>query len=56
METNPFIGDVVPLKNERSAFRRRVGDWGGFFDVYPDRRLVEVIEIARRTTTTYRGR
>ena len=56
MASDPFTGDIERLKDERAAFRRRVGDWRIFFDVYPDRRLVEVVDIRRRTTTTYRRR
>jgi len=56
MEANPFAGDVASLQHQPTAFRRRVGDWRIFFDVYPDRRLVEVVDIRRRTTTTYRRR
>ena len=56
MENGPFVGDVAPLTHQPTAFRRRVGDWRIFFDVYPARRLVEVREIKRRTTTTYRRR
>jgi len=56
MSTNPFVGDVASLRNERSAFRRRVGDWRIFFDAYPENRLVVVVAVERRTTTTYRNR
>jgi mRNA-degrading endonuclease RelE of RelBE toxin-antitoxin system len=56
MEQDPFSGDVIPLTNERSAFRRRVGDWRIFFDVYRERTLVEVTDIERRSSTTYRKR
>ena len=56
MEIDPFAGDVERLRNQPSAFRRRVGDWRIFFDVEPDKRLVEVTAIERRTTTTYRKR
>ena len=56
MEQDPFAGDVIPLTNERTAFRRHIGDWRIFFDVYRDQHLVEVTDIDRRTTTTYRKR
>jgi mRNA-degrading endonuclease RelE of RelBE toxin-antitoxin system len=56
MTTDPFSGDVPPLKNQSSAFRRRVGNWRIFFDVSHDQRLVEVTSIERHTTTTYRKR
>ena len=56
MEEDPFGGDVVRLHHERAAFRRRIGDWRILFDVDPEQRLVDVREILRRTTTTYRHR
>lgn len=56
MREDPVAGDVVHLKNESAAWRRRVGDWRILFDLYPDRRLVDVVDIRRRTTTTYRKR
>ncbi len=54
MELDPFAGDVIPLTNEQTAFRRRVGDWRIFFDVDRALQRVEVADIQRRTTTTYR--
>ena len=33
MGSDPFTGDIERLKDERAAFRRRVGDWRIFFDV-----------------------
>jgi len=56
MEHEPFTGDIQSLKNQPTAWRRRVGDWRIFFDVYPEQRLVDVVDIDRRTTTTYRRR
>jgi mRNA-degrading endonuclease RelE of RelBE toxin-antitoxin system len=56
MQRNPFSGDVARLKDQPTAFRRRVGEWRIFFDVEPDYRIVDVTAIERRTTTTYRKR
>ena len=56
MSEHPFQGDIQHLKNQLSAFRRRVGDWWILFDPDPDRHLVVVTAIERRTTTTYRRR
>jgi len=53
MRTNPFSRDIIKLKNEPAAWRRRVGNYRIFFDVYPDEALVDVVDIMRRTTTTY---
>ncbi|MBI4589624.1 MAG: hypothetical protein HY725_12365 [Candidatus Rokubacteria bacterium] len=56
MESDPFGGDVERLRNQPTTFRRRVGDWRIFFDVYREVRVVAVRYIERRTTTTYRRR
>lgn len=56
MESDPFAGDIERLHNQATAFRRRVGDWRIFFDVYAEIRLVRVRYLKRRTTTTYRRR
>ena len=56
MERDPFSGDAQRLHTQLTAFRRRVGDWRIFFDVYPESRLVRARYIERRTTTTYRRR
>jgi mRNA-degrading endonuclease RelE of RelBE toxin-antitoxin system len=53
MEENPFQGDVRKLQGGLEGFRRRVGDWRIFFDVYPEQRRVVVTAIERRTSTTY---
>jgi mRNA-degrading endonuclease RelE of RelBE toxin-antitoxin system len=53
MEENPFQGDVRKLRGGREGFRRRVGDWRIFFDVYPEEHRVVVTAIERRTSTTY---
>jgi mRNA-degrading endonuclease RelE of RelBE toxin-antitoxin system len=53
MQQNPFSGDIVRLTSERSTWRRRVGAYRMFFDVYPEQRHIDVVEIARRTSTTY---
>jgi mRNA-degrading endonuclease RelE of RelBE toxin-antitoxin system len=54
MRADPFTGDVVHLKNAEAAYRRRVGDYRILFDVFRERRHVDVVAILRRTTTTYR--
>lgn len=53
MQQNPLSGDILPLKSERATWRRRVGAYRIFFDVYPERQHVDVVDIARRTSTTY---
>jgi mRNA interferase RelE/StbE len=51
MEQDPFSGDIVRLKAQPVAWRRRVGDWRILFDV-EERRRVLVHDVLRRTSTT----
>ena len=53
MEENPLRGDIRKLKGGRDGFRRRLGDWRIFFDIYPEERRVVVTGIGRRASTTY---
>jgi mRNA interferase RelE/StbE len=53
MRAGPFHGDIVRLKAERTAWRRRVGNYRIFFDVDINGRVIDVVEISRRTSTTY---
>jgi len=53
MKENPFSGDIVRLKGQLSGWRRRIGNYRMFFDVYPEHALVDVTHIERRTSSTY---
>ena len=50
---NPFVGDVARLKSQPAAWRRRVGNYRIFFDVFPEELRIDIVEISRRTSTTY---
>jgi mRNA-degrading endonuclease RelE of RelBE toxin-antitoxin system len=53
MEQDPFSGDIVRLKAQPTAWRRRVGNWRILFDIVPEKGQVLVHDIVRRTSTTY---
>jgi len=53
MQADPFQGDIVRLKAQPTAWRRRVGSWRILFDVDFSSRTVVVHDILRRTSTTY---
>jgi len=55
MRRDPFAGDVSRLQGQ-TTFRRRVGNWRIFFDAYPRTHTLEVTDVLRRTSTTYRKR
>ena len=51
MEADPFSGDVKRL--QPPAWRRHVGNYRIFYDLYLDERRIVVTAIRRRTSTTY---
>ena len=54
MTDDPFTGDVTSLKGPyHGLFRRRVGSWRLIFELDPERRLVLVHDILRRSSHTY---
>lgn len=53
LQFNPFAGDIVKLKGEDNSWRRRVGDFRIFFEVFNDRRIILIQEIRRRGSNTY---
>ena len=53
IQDDPFSGDITRLKAHPTVWRRRVGNYRIFFDLYPETLMVVVVAIKRRTSTTY---
>ena len=53
MREDLFRGDIVRLKNQPTAWRRRVGNYRILFDIDPEQMVIDVVEVGRRTSTTY---
>jgi mRNA-degrading endonuclease RelE of RelBE toxin-antitoxin system len=53
MQEDPFQGDIKRLKGQPTAWRRRVGSYRILYDLYVDQRLIVVVGIVRRSSTTY---
>ena len=53
MRSNPYSGDIKFLKGTTGALRRRVGSWRVLFEVDQSKRVVVILGVKRRTTTTY---
>ncbi|MBM3260922.1 hypothetical protein FJY93_00720 [Candidatus Kaiserbacteria bacterium] len=51
---NPFLGDIQKMKGKDNVWRRRIGAYRIFFEIYPLVRIVHVYHIERRTSSTYR--
>jgi mRNA interferase RelE/StbE len=56
MERDPLSGDVVLLKDYPVGYRRRVGPYRILFDIDRTTHSVQIQDIERRTSTTYRRR
>lgn len=55
MESDPFSGDVRRMADTVPAlYRRRVGNYRVKF--FPLMQMVSILDVTRRTTTTYRKR
>jgi mRNA interferase RelE/StbE len=54
MQNDPFEGDIKRLKGKPDAWRRRVGSYRIIYDLYFDQRLIVILAIIRRTSTTYK--
>jgi mRNA-degrading endonuclease RelE of RelBE toxin-antitoxin system len=53
IERDPFSGDIARLKPPHSGWRRRVGHYRLFLDIHSEQHVVDIVDIARRTSTTY---
>jgi len=53
LSVNPYFGDVKKMKGESNVWRRRVGSYRIFYELYTKRKVVYVYDVKRRTSTTY---
>lgn len=53
MMTDPLSGDIKFLKGTNGKIRRRLGDWRVIFALNPEHHLIIVVELTRRSSTTY---
>ena len=50
---NPFGGDVQKMKGEKDIWRRRVGAYRIFYEIFPTEKAIRVFHVERRTSKTY---
>jgi mRNA interferase RelE/StbE len=53
MQDDPYSGDIKFLKGADRTLRRRIGTWRVLFEVHADREIVLILNIDRRSSTTY---
>lgn len=51
---NPYQGDIEKIKGEDNVWRRKIGNYRILYEIIPRQRYINVFQIRRRTTTTYR--
>jgi mRNA interferase RelE/StbE len=50
---NPYSGDAFKMEGYENRWRRRVGSYRILYKIDANKKLVTVIEIKRRTSSTY---
>lgn len=53
LEVNPWRGDIVKIQGEENLWRKRTGSYRIFYSVNQKDRVVEIKEVALRTSKTY---
>lgn len=53
LENNPYIGDIDKIKGEENLWKRRVGRYRVFYEIYPKLNFIHVLWVERRGSNTY---
>ena len=53
LQANPFTEDIEKLEGEDNAWRRRMGAYRIFYEIYTQAHSVYVYKIERRGSSTY---
>ena len=55
LATEPRPHGVRKIEGSERAYRIRVGNYRVVYEIYDDEKLVLILQLARRTETTYRS-
>lgn len=50
---NPFAGDIEKMGGESRIWRRRVGSYRIIYEILKEKRIIHVLDLRRRTSSTY---
>lgn len=53
LKNNPYQGDIEKLEGEEHTWRRRVGVYRIFLEIYQQMRKINVFRVKRRGSYTY---
>jgi len=56
LKSYPYEGDIEKIKGEDNVWRRRVSDYRILYEVKLKQKSIDVFQIRRRTTATYKKR
>ena len=51
--SNPYVGDIRKIKNEKNLWRKRVGNYRIFYEMHKDKKFIHALWVERRTSKTY---
>ena len=49
---DPYSGDIKKIKGEECLWRRRIGDYRIFFEIYQQSKRIDVRWVERKTSKT----
>ena len=50
---NPYQGDIQKMGGETNVWRRRIGSYRIFYEIFPKEKIILIFKIKRRTSHTY---
>lgn len=50
---NPFVGDIQKMKGEKNTWRRRIGAYRIFYEIFVDEKTIRIFRVERRASKTY---
>ncbi len=55
LANNPYPEGVRKIQGTERAYRIRVGSYRIVYEVYKEQEVVDILRVARRSKTTYKG-
>jgi len=50
---NPYSGDIKKISDEKNLWRKRIGSYRIFYEIYPEKSFIHVSWVERRISKTY---
>jgi mRNA interferase RelE/StbE len=53
LDDNPYAGDIEKIKGQENTWRRRIGAYRVFYEIYTESNLIHILWVERRGSKTY---